>query len=417
MADFDIQMKLTMLDEASKQVKSVIDAMSSLGKNAEDINKKFTAMNEAFDKFASAATGSGTRFSTASRKAAESAKKAATDISQAHAKMATETAKQIGKVTAATTRMVKAATDAEVKIINAINGVTKAGTDAVDKSIKALQRLNAAQGRVAQAAVDSVSKISAQMTRMSAATTRYTTRLNNQMSQFSTNATAAQGRITTATNRMATSATRAATRIASAQNAIARASMNVVNGTNLGTQGLNNMASAAARLRQNMGGVNSSLKGMIALWEAAKIEHFGKSSVDNASDFQQGYMKLRGQGLSDTEARDQMRRSLNTPDRIPYATPLQGLEGRVAAIGGLGHYNPKIVNTTSDQALRTASMLKMMYPEMGDEKDIIRNLYGVAEMRQQTNDPAAMLRTFQLVAKSVQATGGKIRIGDVETAM
>lgn len=417
MADFDIQMKLTMLDEASKQVKSVIDAMSSLGKNAEEINKRFSAMNESFDKFASAATGSGTRFERATSKAANSARKAATDIAEAHSKMATETAKSIGRVSAATTRMVQAAASAEQKIINAVNNVTTAGVNAVNKSIQALTRLNAAQSRVAQAAVDNVNRINAASSRASAATTRYATRINTQMGQFGANATAAQGRIATGTNRMATAATRAAQRIETAQNAIAFATGNVVLGTAQGTRGLNNMALAARNLRNSLRGVDSSLKSMAELWGALKIEHFGKGAYHDASNFQQGYMQLRGQGLSDTEAKNEMRNSLNTPDRIRYVSPQEAIDARVGAIGGVAHYNPGMINATVDHATRNAKNLQAMYPDIGDLKDVVRNLYGIAEMRMQTNDPAAMMKTFDLAMQAVEATGGKIKIGDIETMM
>jgi hypothetical protein len=205
--------------------------------------------------------------------------------------------------------------------------------------------------------------------------------------------------------------------------------MTHVNGAVSGMNGLNTAArtagAGAANAMNNIGGgaqnanthVNSlsdSIKGMALLWSAFELKKGLKASLGEASDFQKEMLTVGGLNLGDAANREIAQKAWEDSQNLRVVTPVEALRGRQAAIGGLAEpMNQDVLDKTIPAALKLANNLRFA-GDKSDLEDMVRNLYGIVEARQQTEDPEAMLRTFDLVQKAFTATQKKVTPKDLE---
>lgn len=173
------------------------------------------------------------------------------------------------------------------------------------------------------------------------------------------------------------------------------------------------IAQQNAMVREQMGLVKS----LGQMWAAMKIYQGEKASVNAASDYQMNELKMRGMGLNNKEiaAFDQDARNISRTTQ--GVSILDAQRGYAAAAGGLATKDRGTIMQTLPEAMTAAKNVQFM---QGDEhaerlEDLVRNLYGFVEARQQQYQPEAAKSSFDFVLKSYEATGGKIDIKDLET--
>jgi hypothetical protein len=165
---------------------------------------------------------------------------------------------------------------------------------------------------------------------------------------------------------------------------------------------------------QKIGGLGTALKGMGELWAAFKIEKGATASVDEASHFQQLDARMKALNRPESENKAFMDKSAATSNQLGFVSLNEAIEARLAAVAGLGRNDSGEIDKTITEALKVAILFKIR----GDQSnigDLVRNLYGVAEMRGQTSDPAAMNSTFDLLQRAGIAGQNKLTLKDMET--
>ncbi|MDY7537618.1 hypothetical protein QN372_00500 [Undibacterium sp. RTI2.1] len=158
-------------------------------------------------------------------------------------------------------------------------------------------------------------------------------------------------------------------------------------------------------------------KGMAQAYAGAKIEKGLANSVDSADKYQREETLLKSLNLPKDQEDYVKQKAWDDSKALKFASSLDMVRARLAAIGGLGENNVKVIDELLQHAAMTAHNIQSI---TGDKsaagfENMIRNLFGVIESRQQTNDPAAAKRTLDLVQKIYVGTGRKIDIADLET--
>lgn len=161
------------------------------------------------------------------------------------------------------------------------------------------------------------------------------------------------------------------------------------------------IAQQNAMVREQMGLVKS----LGQMWAAMKIYQGEKASVNAASDYQMNELKMRGMGLNNKEiaAFDQDARNISRTTQ--GVSILDAQRGYAAAAGGLATKDRGTIMQTLPEAMTAAKNVQFM---QGDEhaerlEDLVRNLYGFVEARQQQYQPEAAKSSFDFVLKSYEA--------------
>ena len=194
------------------------------------------------------------------------------------------------------------------------------------------------------------------------------------------------------------------------QQAIRDGNMNIINAERAKRA---EIAQQNAMVREQMGLVKS----LGQMWASMKIYQGEKASVNAASDYQMNELKMRGMGLNDKEIKAFDNDSRAISRNIQGVSITDAQRGYAAAAGGLATKDRGIIMQTLPEAMNAAKNVKFM---QGDEhaerlEDLVRNLYGFVEARQQQYQPEAAKSSFDFVLKTYEATGGKIDIKDLET--
>lgn len=173
------------------------------------------------------------------------------------------------------------------------------------------------------------------------------------------------------------------------------------------------IAQQNAMVREQMGLVKS----LGQMWAAMKIYQGEKASVNAANQYQLNELRMRGMGLNDQEIKafDKDARALSRSTPGMAITDAQ--EGYAAAAGGLATKNRDIIMQTLPSALETAKNIQFQQGDDNKEslKDLVRNLYGLVEARQQQYSPEEAKGSFEFMLRTNEATGSKIDIKDIET--
>lgn len=168
-------------------------------------------------------------------------------------------------------------------------------------------------------------------------------------------------------------------------------------------------------LREQMGLVKS----LAQMWGAMKIYQGEKASVNEAGKYQTNLMRAKAMGLSpeqmnrfeqDTKLDSKANRGVSYNDAA---------EARLATMGGLATTNRDIVNSILPELIEGAKNVQFLEGDESKEgfRDLVRNLSGFIEARQQQYDPAAAKGSIDLVTQINAATGGKINLQDLETIL
>ncbi len=183
--------------------------------------------------------------------------------------------------------------------------------------------------------------------------------------------------------------------------------------------GLAAMGDAAGAADAKMAGMHGTLKGLIELYGAFKIGEGLKKSVEIASDYQQRLIQMQNMGTTRGEQR-QMRGDARQWSTIPGVSKLDALEAANAAMAGAPGANPYqelVRQRLMPSILKAAVVLKTTYGDTSSIHDIVRNLLGIVETRGKIQNIAQGLKAVQSAFRVVAGTEGKIRIGDMETAL
>ena len=163
-----------------------------------------------------------------------------------------------------------------------------------------------------------------------------------------------------------------------------------------------------------VGTLGTALKGMAELWAALKIERGLAGSIDASSEYQQLEARLKALNRPESENREFLSKAAGSSNQLGFVSLNEAIESRLAAVAGLGRNAPEEIDATINEALKAAIIFKLR-GDKSEIKDLVRNLYGVAEMRGQTSDPAAMNATFDLLQRAGTASQNKLTLKDMET--
>lgn len=168
-------------------------------------------------------------------------------------------------------------------------------------------------------------------------------------------------------------------------------------------------------LREQMGLVKS----LAQMWGAMKIYQGEKASVNEAGTYQTNLMRAKAMGLT-PEQMNRFEQDTKTDSKANRGVSYNdAAEARLATMGGLATTNRDIVNSILPELIEGAKNVQFLEGDESKEgfRDLVRNLSGFIEARQQQYDPAAAKGSIDLVTQINAATGGKINLQDLETIL
>lgn len=179
---------------------------------------------------------------------------------------------------------------------------------------------------------------------------------------------------------------------------------------------------AAAAIREQNAAAQQQmalLKQMAGLWAAVKIERGLAGSLSADDDYNRTAARVRamnmgGQaGVQATFAGADLLQQQN-----PNMTRADALKVYNAGQTGLQTNDRKVLDSIMPQIATTLTDLKYMFPEQAHNfENSARNIVGVFETMQITNNPAKQIEVLNNIYKAIVASGGKVNVEDVETIM
>ena len=154
-------------------------------------------------------------------------------------------------------------------------------------------------------------------------------------------------------------------------------------------------------------------------YAAAQIDSFFMKAVDSASKLQLAQNVLQGYNLSSEKMAVAGQVIENLVKTLPV-TITEATKGVTAAIGGLAKFDSNIISETLPMAMKGAYGIQQVLKVVGQDvkvDDVVKNIYGLVELRQQQYDAEAIKRTTDLVFKAVAGTSGKVTVQDIETVI
>lgn len=158
-------------------------------------------------------------------------------------------------------------------------------------------------------------------------------------------------------------------------------------------------------------------KGMAKMYAGSKIAQGLNSSVNNADDSERARIMLQSLNLPKSEEQLLLNKSRQMSADMRFLSTTDVVKSQMSAISSLGYNAENVIDDTLPTAMKAANNMELLGFGHGDMQSTLRNIYGVAEMRQQTNDSEAMLKTFDLLNRSLIGTAGKVTLADVETVL
>lgn len=171
----------------------------------------------------------------------------------------------------------------------------------------------------------------------------------------------------------------------------------------------------AAYERQEAMATAQMWKGIGAMWAASKASQLAGKGINSASEFQQTDVRLKMFNMPEGEYEQFKRSSMDLARKTPGMSMDESMKLRMDGMSALGHNDPAVLDALMPKASKAALGLKMAGYDNNDTSTIMKNLFGVIEMRQQQYDPEAAKRTIDMMVQAVVASNGKISLQDVET--
>jgi hypothetical protein len=158
-------------------------------------------------------------------------------------------------------------------------------------------------------------------------------------------------------------------------------------------------------------------KSMAQMYVGAKIEKGVATGVSQADQMDRQKVLVSALNLPKDQEEGIYGDAKTMSNSLKYLTTLDAIKARMSAIASLGANNADVIGKTLTTAVTASKNMETLGLSHSDQESTIRNMYGVTEMRQQTSDPAAMNRTFEILQKITTGTAGKIQTQDIETLM
>lgn len=178
---------------------------------------------------------------------------------------------------------------------------------------------------------------------------------------------------------------------------------------------LQSLRQMAAAERQQMREMSESWKSMTQVWTGAKVNQGVGGVINGASEMQQVEFRVKMLNMPDDQMKRFKAEAYNLSEEEKYLSNVESMQVRLDAVTAIGRNDEQIINKTLKSAVQVAQVLRSSGYETGSMSDLVKNLYGLAEARQVVNDPEEIIKTFEIILKSSQATNGKVKVADVET--
>ncbi len=167
--------------------------------------------------------------------------------------------------------------------------------------------------------------------------------------------------------------------------------------------------------REEISQTTDMLKGMAALWGAAKIDGALKSSVTRAGDYQRNVTLLDGLNLPKDQRNHILNQSTRIASQLGFVDRADALRSYRGAIGIIGSDNPAIIDKSLPTALKAARSVAFAAGDMSSEaiNNNLLNIVGFAKSRGQLS-AEGIINNANLLQKIAIATGGKMTLADME---
>lgn len=158
-------------------------------------------------------------------------------------------------------------------------------------------------------------------------------------------------------------------------------------------------------------------KNMAMIYAGAKIEHGLAKSVGLADQMERQMVGVSTLSLPWKEQTQMIASTEAMANNLKFISTLDTVKSRMSAIASIGYNNAEIIDKTLTSAVKAANNLQYLGQTHDDAQTLIRNMYGVVEMRQQTKDANATKQTFETLQKIITGTAGKVQTQDIETLL
>lgn len=139
------------------------------------------------------------------------------------------------------------------------------------------------------------------------------------------------------------------------------------------------------------------------------------AGVHQIADYQNVDSRVKAINLSNEEYERFKEKSWNMAAEQKFLSRTESMQTRLDALTAIGYNKEPTIDATVGSASRNAYILRSLGYEQNDFSDVVKNLYGFAEARQVMNDPNKVNESFDIARRIGVASGGKIKMADIET--
>ncbi|EHU1449497.1 phage tail protein [Acinetobacter baumannii] len=139
------------------------------------------------------------------------------------------------------------------------------------------------------------------------------------------------------------------------------------------------------------------------------------AGVHEAASYQDVEDRVRMLNLSPEEFNRFKEKSWDLASTEKYLSRTAAMQTRLDALTAIGYNKEPTIDKTISSASRNAYLLRSLGYENGTHSDVVKNLYGFAEARQVMDDPNEVNKSFDIARRMAVASGGKIKMADIET--
>ncbi|EMB2321430.1 phage tail protein [Acinetobacter baumannii] len=139
------------------------------------------------------------------------------------------------------------------------------------------------------------------------------------------------------------------------------------------------------------------------------------AGVHEAASYQDVEDRVRMLNLSPEEFNRFKDKSWDLASTEKYLSRTAAMQTRLDALTAIGYNKEPTIDKTISSASRNAYLMRSLGYENGTHSDVVKNLYGFAEARQVMDDPDEVNKSFDIARRMAVASGGKIKMADIET--
>lgn len=139
------------------------------------------------------------------------------------------------------------------------------------------------------------------------------------------------------------------------------------------------------------------------------------AGIHSAAEYQDTEARVRLLNLSGGDFETFKDKAWELAKSEKYLSRNDAMQTRLDALTAIGYNNEALIDKTIAAASRNAFVLKSAGFETGNMSDIVKNMYGFAEARQVMDSPDEVNKTFDIARRMSVASGGKLKMADIET--